>query len=86
MVIRTFLAATGLVGAGLVAPLATARAAQFAPSGVDRTHACTRTSSGSCIQGGQFCPQASYGRSGWDAQGRRYVCKGDRTHPHRMRP
>ena len=45
-------------------------------------HACTRTSSGSCIQGGEFCPQADYGSSGWDASGRRYVCTGDHTHPH----
>jgi predicted secreted protein len=45
-------------------------------------HACTTTSSGSCIQGGEFCPQASYGQSGWDAAGRRYVCQGDSTHPH----
>ncbi|GAA1515232.1 hypothetical protein GCM10009788_19510 [Nocardioides humi] len=28
----------------------------------------------------------SYGRSGWDAKGRRYVCKGNRSHPHWMRP
>ncbi len=49
-------------------------------------HSCTRTSSGSCIRGGDFCPQASYGDNGWDAQGRRYVCKGDHTHPHWMLP
>ena len=47
---------------------------------------CTKTSSGTCIKGGQFCPQASYNHSGWDAKGRRYVCKGDRSHPHWMRP
>ncbi|HEY0643197.1 MAG TPA: hypothetical protein VGD39_07250, partial [Nocardioides sp.] len=47
---------------------------------------CTKTSSGSCIRGGQFCPQSSYGRSGYDAYGRRYVCKGDRNHPHWMKP
>lgn len=46
------------------------------------THACTRTSSGSCIRGGQFCPQASYGLTGYDASGNRYVCTGDRSHPH----
>jgi Ni/Co efflux regulator RcnB len=45
-------------------------------------HACTRTSSGSCIRGGQFCPQASYGQTGWDADNRHYTCKGDHTHPH----
>ncbi len=45
-------------------------------------HACTKTSSGTCIQGGEFCPKASYGTSGWDANGRRYVCTGSTTHPH----
>lgn len=45
-------------------------------------HACTQTSSGSCIQGGEFCPQASYGQTGWDANGTPWVCKGDTTHPH----
>lgn len=45
-------------------------------------HACTRTSSGSCIRGGEFCPQASYEMTGWDADNRHYVCKGDHTHPH----
>lgn len=47
---------------------------------------CTRTSSGTCIQGGQFCPQAKYGQSGWDAAGRMYICKGDSDHPHWMKP
>lgn len=50
------------------------------------SHACTQTSSGSCIRGGEFCPQASYGQSGWDAAGTRYVCTGDHTHPHWERP
>ena len=53
---------------------------------VDRHHKCTRTSSGSCILGGEFCPRADYGHSGWDAKGRRYVCKGNRTHPHWEKP
>lgn len=52
----------------------------------DSDHACTTTSSGTCIQGGQFCPQAKYGESGWDAEGRRYVCTGDSDHPHWMVP
>ena len=47
-----------------------------------QTHACTRTSSGSCIQGGEFCKQSAYDQSGYDADGTRYVCKGDSTHPH----
>lgn len=82
MTLRTFIAALAIALAGLVSVPVSAGAAADALT----THACTRTSSGTCIQGGQFCPQASYGRSGWDAQGRRYVCKGDHTHPHWMRP
>lgn len=52
----------------------------------DPTHACTTTASGTCIQGGQFCPQAKYGQSGWDDEGRRYECTGDSDHPHWMIP
>lgn len=48
----------------------------------DGSHACTRTSSGSCISGGQFCPQSSYGQVGYDAHGHRYVCTGSTSHPH----
>lgn len=43
---------------------------------------CTTTSSGSCIRGGEFCPQADYGTIGIDAYGRQYTCTGDTTHPH----
>ena len=88
MRMKTAVAAVVLAVAGLGGPaLATvdASAASHVHAQHDR-HACTHTSSGSCIRGGQFCPQSSYGRSGWDAQGRRYVCKGDRTHPHWMVP
>jgi len=86
MKFRALVAVMAIVFAGLVsAPTAGAAASPSAAS-VAAVHACTRTSSGSCIRGGQFCPQAKYGRSGWDAQGRRYVCKGNRTHPHWMRP
>lgn len=46
------------------------------------SHSCTRTSTGSCIRGGEFCPQASYGHTGYDAGGRAWTCTGDRTHPH----
>lgn len=42
---------------------------------------CTTTSSGSCIRGGETCPQASYGRPGRDDDGTEYLCTGDRTHP-----
>lgn len=45
-------------------------------------HKCTRTSSGTCIRGGEFCPAAKYGKHGWDAAGRRYTCKGSHAHPH----
>jgi hypothetical protein len=55
-------------------------------SGGGGTHACTRTSSGSCIQGGEFCPQSKYGQSGYDNHGHRYVCKGNHTHPHWENP
>lgn len=92
MALRSVIAAFALASAGLVAVPTVANATTLADHHVDRavthqvTHPCTRTSSGTCIRGGQFCPQSSYGHSGWDAQGRRYVCKGDRTHPHWMRP
>jgi hypothetical protein len=87
MKLRILIATFGLVLAGLVATPATADSAPSrSASASAQTHACTRTSSGTCIRGGQFCPQSKYGRSGWDASGRRYVCKGNRTHPHWMRP
>ncbi|WP_300678963.1 hypothetical protein [Nocardioides sp.] len=72
----------------LVAPVATAptnAATTTHAAVVTAKHSCTRTSSGSCIRGGQFCPRASYGKSGYDAKGRRYKCKGSRTHPHWMK-
>lgn len=53
-----------------------------APPPAQQQHACTATSSGSCIRGGEFCPQADYGMTGYDADGTAYVCTGDRTHPH----
>ncbi|WGL52047.1 hypothetical protein P5P86_19110 [Nocardioides sp. BP30] len=46
------------------------------------SHSCTRTSSGSCIQGGEFCKQSMYGQVGYDASGRSWECTGDHTHPH----
>jgi hypothetical protein len=82
MTLRTLIAALAITLAGLVSVPVTAQAAHT----VAPHHACTRTSSGTCIQGGQFCPQASYGHSGWDARGHRYVCKGSHTHPHCMIP
>lgn len=59
----------------LVAPLATSAPALA-------QHACTRTSSGTCIRGGEFCPKSKYGHAGWDAKGRKYICKGSHSHPH----
>lgn len=46
------------------------------------SHTCTKTSSGSCIQGGEFCKQALYGQTGYDGSGRKYTCTGDHVHPH----
>lgn len=83
---RKILAALVIVLAGFTTVPSAAMATPDHHASVQRTHACTRTSSGTCIRGGEFCPQAKYGHSGWDARGRRYVCKGDHTHPHWMRP
>jgi len=79
---RTLLAATTLVLAGLVASPAVGPAAHAAPP----PPACTKTSSGTCIKGGQFCPKASYGKSGYDKNHKRWVCKGDRSHPKWTKP
>jgi hypothetical protein len=87
MKLRILMATFAVAFAGLVATPATAAVTTSDhAAAASMAHPCTRTSSGSCIRGGQFCPQSSYGRSGWDAQGRRYVCKGSRSHPHWMRP
>lgn len=90
MRLKLFMAALAVALMGLVAPAGTATAAPGAAVAdtVSISHArpCTKTSSGKCIRGGQFCPKSKYGKSGWDAKGRRYVCKGDRSHPHWMRP
>jgi hypothetical protein len=81
-------AAAALSVAALSAPSAAVAAPAHASAAhvVGAKHACTRTSTHHCIQGGEFCPQASYGHSGWDAKGRRYVCKGNHQHPHWMKP
>ena len=89
MMFRSAVAAAALTLAGMAVPVALVAGPAHADATVTVTssgHACTRTSSGTCIQGGQFCPQASLGKSGGTAKGRRYVCKGDRTHPHWMKP
>jgi hypothetical protein len=46
------------------------------------SHSCTRTSTGSCIRGGEFCKQSMYGQTGYDGSGRAWRCTGDHTHPH----
>lgn len=86
MKIRALIAAFTLVSTGLVAAPSVAAFASAGDATAQAARPCTRTSSGSCIRGGQFCPQSKYGRSGWDARGRRYVCKGNRAHPHWMLP
>ena len=82
--------ATSVTGPALVSPAGAAilhtGKADHVTQLAKKKHACTRTSSGKCISGGQFCPQAKYKESGWDAKGRRYVCKGNHTHPHWMKP
>ncbi len=80
--IGALLAVTALAFGALSVPVAAdAAGAAVHPTA---TH-CTRTSSGSCIRGGEFCPKADYNHVGHDAQGRRYVCKGNRSHPHWMK-
>lgn len=68
------LTATTLTGASLAVSVESASAAS-----------CTKTSSGTCIKGGQFCPKSKYKQTGIDAKGRKYVCKGDKNHPHWMK-
>ena len=45
-------------------------------------HACTKTSTGKCIKAGEFCPKADYGQTGYDGNGQRLKCTGNRSHPH----
>ena len=87
MRLKFLMAALAVALVGLVGPVGTATASPASSnSTTTQVRVCTKTSSGKCIRGGQFCPRAKYRKSGWDAQGRRYVCKGDRSHPHWMRP
>jgi uncharacterized protein YraI len=71
-----------LAAATTFAPVAIAAAPVSAAPVIASHHKCTRTTTHKCIRGGEFCPQAKYGKSGWSATGKRYVCKGDHTHPH----
>jgi hypothetical protein len=47
-----------------------------------KTHACTKTSTGSCIKGGDACQRSQYGQTGYDAAGRKFTCTGSHIHPH----
>jgi hypothetical protein len=86
MLVASTLSAVALAGGGAAGPAVASPTHASSAVNLAARYSCTLTSSHTCIRGGQFCPQASYGRSGWDAAGRRYVCKGDRRHPHWMKP
>jgi hypothetical protein len=79
--IRNVLAAFLLAGITTLAPVTVMAPAHAAPT-ISAHHKCTRTSTGKCIRGGEFCPKVKYHKSGWNAQGKRYVCKGSHSHPH----
>lgn len=71
-----------VAAAVLALAMPTAASAHVARPSVVAHHKCTRTSTHKCIRGGEFCPAKDYGKSGWSATGKRYVCKGSHTHPH----
>jgi hypothetical protein len=58
-------------------PKATATHTSKPASQAPVTYACTTTSSGTCIKGGQFCPNAKDGQYGYDGEGRTYICRDD---------
>jgi hypothetical protein len=49
-------------------------------------HACTRHANGRCVKRGQRCTTAMRGRTAYDNQGRRNVCRGKGRHPHWRKP
>jgi hypothetical protein len=73
-IVAFVLTTSALAGAGVAVTAESASAAS-----------CTKTSTGKCIKGGQFCPKAKYKKVGYDASGRKYICKGDSSHPHWMK-
>lgn len=85
LLVAVTLVLTGLVGAPTVASAAPADATSSSVT-VQAARTCTKTSNNTCIKGGQFCPKASYGKSGYDINHRRWVCKGDRNHPKWTKP
>lgn len=68
------LAAAALAFTGFAVPVVVSETAAAAPV-IAMHHACTRTSTGHCIRGGEFCPHASAGKYGWDGKGRKYICR-----------
>ena len=83
MKFKTVIVAGLLTFAGLGAPVAlVAGQSSAAPIVQAAGHSCTKTSSGTCIKAGQFCPQASYGHIGYTASGAQVKCRGNHTHPH----
>lgn len=51
------------------------------------SHQCTKTeTSGNCIRAGEYCPKKDYGKAGYDADGDRLVCTGDRSQPRWKHP
>lgn len=66
------------------APPATRTTAPPAPPPPPPQVGCTHTSTGKCIQGGEFCPVAKEGTAGVDASGARYTCTDvdHNGHPH----
>jgi hypothetical protein len=82
MQLKTAFASLALAAAAFGPTMVTAAPAAHAAPVVAQHHKCTRTSTGTCIRGGEFCPKKDYGHHGWDAKGRRYTCKGNHTHPH----
>ncbi|MFT4262516.1 MAG: hypothetical protein QM572_03985 [Nocardioides sp.] len=63
--------------ASVAATLALSGLALLSPSPAHAalsTVSCTKTSTGTCIRGGQFCPSKSKGKYGYSSTGRRYKC------------
>jgi len=86
MRIRVALSASAIALSTAFAPAVAVATPSHAVAVEHHKHKCTKTSTGHCIKGGEFCPKAKYHKSGWDAKGRRYVCKGSKTHPHWEKP
>ena len=73
-IVAFVLTTSALSGAGIAVTAESASAAT-----------CTKTSTGTCIKGGQLCPKAKKNKVGHDAKGRRYVCKNSKGTLHWMK-